>query len=186
MEIYMAITAQQLTHELKQAGITLNGVELHGLLTGFICGGIRDESWKPLLYQFTNDDHAYPVQLISKIAELYKALNASLADLSEFTFELDLGNLDDIYQSITSLSEWCNHFLLGLGLAQPNLQQEKQQDIAEALADLREICQLGYEEGDDEEGLAQALEEVIEYLRTIAMLFYSHFHQPAVQQKTIH
>ncbi|MFC0322311.1 UPF0149 family protein [Gallibacterium melopsittaci] len=182
----MVITAAQLTKELKQVDIALNGVELHGLLTGFICGGIRDESWKPLLYKFTNDDHAYPVQLISKIAELYKTLNQSLSDLSEFTFDLDLGNLDDTYQNIAALSEWCNHFLLGLGLAQPNLQQEQQQDIAEALADLREICQLGYEEDDDEESLAHALEEVIEYLRTIAMLFYSHFNQSTTTHKTIH
>ncbi|OBX11956.1 UPF0149 family protein [Gallibacterium genomosp. 3] len=182
----MTITAQQLNHELKQAGIALNGVELHGLLTGFICGGIRDESWKSLLYKFTNEDHAYPVQLISKIAELYKALNQSLSDLTEFTFDLDLGGVDDIYQNISSLSEWCNHFLLGLGLAQPNLQKEQQQDIVEALADLREICQLGYEEDDDEESLENALEEIIEYLRTIAMLFYSHFSQATVQHKTIH
>ncbi len=55
--------------------------------------------------------------------------------------------------------------MLGLGLAQPNLQQEKQADIVEAISDLRDICQLGYEDGDDEEGLEQAFEEIVEYLR---------------------
>lgn len=182
----MTLTAQQLTPALKQAGIALNGVELHGLLTGFICGGIHDDSWKPLLYQFTNDDHAYPVQLMQNISELYQDLYRSLGDLIGFTFELDLGGSDDTYQSIESLKEWSNHFLLGLGLAQPNLQKNQSQDITEALSDLREICQLGYDENDDEELLAEALEEIVEYLRTVAMLFYSHFHQNKKQSKTIH
>ncbi len=88
----VAITAQQLSNELKQAGIALNGVELHGLLSGFICGGIKDESWKTLLYKFTNDDHAYPIQLLTKITELYQTLHKNLADITEFEFDLDLGS----------------------------------------------------------------------------------------------
>lgn len=183
----VAITAQQLSNELKQAGIALNGVELHGLLSGFICGGIKDESWKTLLYKFTNDDHAYPIQLLTKITELYQTLHKNLADITEFEFDLDLGESGDVFQNINALSEWSNHFLLGLGLAQPNLQQEKQADIVEAISDLHDICQLGYEDGDDEEGLEQAFEEIVEYLRTIAMLFYSHFGQAqATMHRTVH
>ena len=38
---------------------------------------------------------------------------------------------------------------------------------------------------DDEEELAEALEEIIEYVRTIAMLFYTHFNDDAQEIKPI-
>ena len=38
---------------------------------------------------------------------------------------------------------------------------------------------------DDEEELAEALEEIIEYVRTIAMLFYIHFNDDAQEIKPI-
>ena len=41
------------------------------------------------------------------------------------------------------------------------------------------------EEDDDEEELAEALEEIIEYVRTIAMLFYTHFNDDAQEIKPI-
>ena len=61
-----------------------------------------------------------------------------------------------------SLSDWANQFLLGLGLVQTELDKEKG-EIGEAVDDLQDICQLGYDEEDDEEELAEALEEIIEY-----------------------
>ena len=42
-----------------------------------------------------------------------------------------------------------------------------------------------YMEDDDEEELAEALEEIIEYVRTIAMLFYTHFNDDAQEIKPI-
>ena len=42
-----------------------------------------------------------------------------------------------------------------------------------------------YFEDDDEEELAEALEEIIEYVRTIAMLFYTHFNDDAQEIKPI-
>ena len=58
-------------------------------------------------------------------------------------------------------------------------------EIGEAVDDLQDICQLGYDEEDDEEELAEALEEIIEYVRTIAMLFYNHFNDDAQEIKPI-
>ena len=64
-------------------------------------------------------------------------------------------------------------------------QIKKKGEIGEAVDDLQDICQLGYEEDDDEEELAEALEEIIEYVRTIAMLFYTHFNDDAQEIKPI-
>ncbi len=41
-------------------------------LSGLLCGGLKDQSWLPLLYQFSNDNHAYPTALVQPVTELYE------------------------------------------------------------------------------------------------------------------
>lgn len=183
----MSITTLQFNQELKQAGISLNGVELHGFLSGLICGGIQDTSWQPLMYQFTNDNNAYPVSLLTQLTHFYQQTIEQLADVSSFEFSPDLGQSEDPFTRADALGEWTNHFLLGIGLAQPKLEQEEG-DIAEAVVDLQQICQLGYDPDEDQEELNVALEEIVEYIRTIATLFYTHFStvQVKAEQAKVH
>ena len=180
------ISLNELNQQLKSAGIGINATELHGFLSGLICGGIKDQSWQPLLYQFTNDNHAYPTALLAQVSELYQRILGELSDVESFSFELGLTEDENVFARVDSLSEWANHFLLALGLAQPHLDKEKG-EIGEAVDDLQDICQLGYDEGDDEEELSEALEEIIEYVRTIAVLFYTHFNQvPTAEKPLLH
>ena len=58
--------------QLKNAGIALSPAELHGFLSGLVCGGIADQSWQPLLYQFTNDNHAYPTSLLQQVTDIHQ------------------------------------------------------------------------------------------------------------------
>jgi UPF0149 protein PM1723 len=179
------ISYQNLNQQLQQAGIPLSAAELHGFLSGLICGGIQDQSWQPLLYQFTNDNHAYPTTLLTQITDIYQQTRRDLADNESFDFELCLPETDNVFELADGLAEWSNHFLLGLGLSQPHLDKEKG-DIGEAVDDLHDICQLGYEEDDDPEELAQAVEEIVEYVRTIATLFFTHFTKQEDKQPTLH
>lgn len=174
-----------LNQQLKSAQIALSAAELHGFLTGLVCAGLKDESWQPLLFQFTNDNHAYPTALLTEITEIYQEIHRTLGDIDGFNFALFLPEDGDVYAKADALCEWANHFLLGLGLVQSQLDKEKG-EIGEALDDLHDICQLGYDEQDDKEELAEALEEVIEYVRTIAALFYAHFRPVEQINPTIH
>ncbi|STO55473.1 yecA family protein [Canicola haemoglobinophilus] len=175
------LTYSELNQQFKQANLASTVAELHGFITGLICGGIRDQSWLPIVYQFTNDDHAYPSAILKEVEKIYQEINRTLSDVDGFNFELWLPEEDDVFARVEAMSEWCNHFLLGLGLNQPNLGKETG-EIGEALDDLQNISQLGYEEDDDQEELSEALEEVIEYVRTIACLFFNHF-TPASETK---
>ena len=112
-----------------------------------------------------------------------KKIHRTLADIDGFNFELWLPEEDDVFRQADALSEWTHHFLLGLGLTRPDLDKEKG-EIGEAVNDLNDICQLGYDEEDDREELSEALEEIIEYVRTIAALFYTHF-RPLVKEKPV-
>lgn len=173
-----------LNQQLQSASIALSAAELHGFLTGLICAGLKDQSWQPLLFQFTNDNHAYPTQLLNEIDKIYGEIDRTLGDVDGFNFELCLPE-QDVFTRADALCEWANHFLLGLGLVQTKLEKEKG-EIGEALDDLQDICHLGYDEQDDQEELAEALEEIIEYIRTIAALFYTHFRPAEMAKPTVH
>ena len=175
----------QLNQQLKQANIALTRAELHGFLSGLICGGVTDQSWQPLLYQFTNDNHAYPSSLLQSVSALYQQIQQQLSDVETFAFELGVPEQQDPFSRADALAEWTNHFLLGLGLAQPTLDRERG-DIAEAISDLQDIAQLGYDEQDDQDELTGALEEIIEYVRTLAALLHTHFASQQTQNTVLH
>lgn len=178
------LSYSELEQQLKSAQIGISAAELHGFLTGLISGGLQDQSWQPLLYQFTNDNHAYPTALINEVTEIYQEIHRTLSDVDGFNFELWLPE-GDVFAQADALCEWANHFLLGLGLVQTQLDKQTG-EIGEALDDLQDICQLGYDEKDNQDELGAALEEIIEYVRTIAALFYSHFAQTENKKPTLH
>lgn len=169
------ISYTTLNTQLKQAGIPMTASELDGFLSGLLCGNVKDKDWQTLLFQFTNDDHTYPTSLLNDVTSLYKQIKQSLADIVEFNFQLLLPNEEEsVFIQADALSEWVNHFLLGLGIVLPSLDKEKG-DIGEALDDLQDIARLTYEPDENENELMEALEEVKEYVCTLVMLFYTHF-----------
>ena len=168
-----AITYSDLNQSLKTNQIPLTAAELQGFLAGLVCGGVQESNWQPLLFQFTNDNHAYPTVLLEKVSMLFTQCQKNLADMEGFNFQLLLPE-DNVFVEADGLSEWINHFLLGLGLMQPNLGKEKN-EIGEAIDDLQNIAQLGYDEEDNKDELQAALEELIEYVRAVAALFFAHF-----------
>ena len=89
-----------------------------------------------------------------------------------------------------ALAGWVNHFLLGLGMTQPKLDKVKD-ETGEAIDDLRNIAQLGYDEDEDQEELEMSLEEIIEYVRVAALLCHDTFTRqqptaPEVRKPTLH
>lgn len=165
---------QALNQALHQQQIGMTAAELHGLISGILCGGNQDDSWKPLVYDLTNEGMAYSMPLSQQTDELYQETKAVLLN-DEFDFQLLIP--DDgitLFEQVDDLAGWVNHFLLGLGLVVPKLESVKG-DVQEVITDLRGIGQLGYDEDEDLEELEQAFVEVIEYVRMAALLCYNEF-----------
>ncbi len=76
-----------------------------------------------------------------------------------FMFHLLLaeGETVRVFERADALACWVNHFLLGLGIMQPKLAQVKG-EVGEAIDDLSNVAQLGYDEDEDQETLKQSLE----------------------------
>ncbi len=163
---------------LQQAEIGINPAELHGFLTGLICGNVADEQWQSLLFKFTNDDQAYPATLMESSESLFQDTQNLLRNPLSFNFRLFLPNnettCEDVFAQADALSGWINHFLLGLGLMQKDLDKQTG-EVGEGLDDLQEIAKLSYDEDEDKQELADAVEEVIDYISATVLLFYVHF-----------
>lgn len=81
------------------------------------------------------------------------------------------------------LSSW-------LGVTQPKLDKVTG-EAGEAIDDLRNIAQLGYDEDEDREELEMSLEEIIEYVRVASLLCHDNFTRsqptaPEVRKPTLH
>jgi len=180
-----------LTSALSQQGVGMTPAEMHGLLSGILCGGNQDASWKTLVQDLTNEGMAFSQSLASPL----QALRDSTANTLEeegYLFQLMLPDDDDIsvFDRADALAGWVNHFLLGLGVTQPKLEKVTG-ETGEAIDDLRTIAQLGYDEDEDQEELEQSLEEVIEYVRVAALLCHDTFTRPQptapeVKKPTLH
>lgn len=177
---------------LQQHQVALTAAEMHGLISGILCGGNHDDSWKTLVSELTNDGLSFPQALAQPLLEIYQITRNTLDD-EGFMFQLFLP--DDTQDNVTvferadGLAGWVNHFLLGLGVVQPRL-DKTQGELKEAIGDLRNIAQLGYDEDEDQDQLAQSLEEVVEYVRVAAILCHNEFTHPVVtapeQKPTLH
>ena len=175
---------------LNQQGVGLTPAEMHGLISGMLCGGNSDSSWQPLIHDLTNEGLAFGHELAEALRKMHSAISDSLED-DGFLFQLYLPEGDDVsvFDRADALAGWVNHYLLGLGVTQPKLDKVTG-EAGEAIDDLRNIAQLGYDEEDQEE-LEMSLEEIIEYVRVAALLCHDNFTRsqptaPEVRKPTLH
>lgn len=164
---------------VKSLAIDYTPAEFHGFLSGLIAGGIQDDSWQTLTYQFTNDGHAFSQSVLQPLIAFYRQLGESFEQANTL-FSLWQTDNEDGFALADNIAEWTSHFLLGLGLAQPTLSQETD-EVGEAIDDLDEIAKLGYDDSDNNDELLEAGEEVVEYLRVIALFLHSHFAVPQLE-----
>ncbi|EHM49349.1 hypothetical protein C7387_2655 [Yokenella regensburgei] len=176
---------------LNQQGVGLTPAEMHGLLSGILCGGNNDSSWQPLVHDLTNEGLAFSHDLSESLRKMHAATSDALED-DGFLFQLYLPDGDDatVFDRADALAGWVNHFLLGLGVTQPRLDKIKG-ETGEAIDDLRNIAQLGYDEEEDQEELEMSLEEIVEYVRVAALLCHDTFARPQptapeVRKPTLH
>ncbi|PHM26022.1 YecA family protein [Xenorhabdus ehlersii] len=165
---------------LHQQSVALTAAEMHGLISGLLCsgnhGGNHESSWQTLVHDLANDGLAFSQVLALPLRELYET-TFELLDDSSFSFHLLLPDEEaGVFECAEALAGWVNHFLLGLGVANPKLTENP--EIQEVITDLRNIGMLGYDEDEDQEELSQALEEVLEYVRVAVQLCYIVFATP--------
>lgn len=94
----------EMNQYLNQQGTGLTPAEMHGLISGMICGGNDDSSWLPLLHDLTNEGMAFGHELAQALRKMHSATSDALQD-DGFLFQLYLPDGDDVSVSI-GLMHW--------------------------------------------------------------------------------
>ncbi len=70
----------EMNQYLNQQGTGLTPAEMHGLISGMICGGNDDSSWLPLLHDLTNEGMAFGHELAQALRKMHSATSDALQD----------------------------------------------------------------------------------------------------------
>ena len=150
----------------------------HGFLCGYLCinNNVEEDMFRKFLLADTADDVTYD-QCCAQIAELAVDINAQI---SSSDFELRLLLPDDdrpLIERSIALTQWCQGFLSGLGVAGMVDTGSISAESRELIDDFYKICRLNADEikgsGEEEES---ALIELIEYVRMGAIMIHDEFH----------
>ncbi len=136
--------------------------EIHGAITGLVCGGVPLEQaqWMEPLIQLINDGEALSPELQHLVIELYQELVTALVD-PEMSFSPLLGEDDDpLTDRLEAFINWVQSFLTGLAMVQPALDKASA-DVQELIQDLTDITlvELEVEDNDENEAGFAALVE---------------------------
>lgn len=165
---------------LKEQGLAVTPSELHGLLSGMICGGmaVDDESWVGPVSDYANEgtpltDGAKAVvrtvfdAVSAELGELAKALfTSTAAELADYEFNVSLllpAEDAELMLRAEALSEWTTNFISGLGLMGMD-KAKLSPEVTEAVSVLEEISQLGIDEDEDMAEQAQLFDNVVAYV----------------------
>ncbi|MGF1763125.1 YecA family protein [Aliivibrio kagoshimensis] len=174
---------------LNSSGLAVSSAELHGLLVGMLSGGLNidDQSWKPALFDYTNDGLGWPDSALQVASSMF---TFSVEELTENDLVVTLLLPDDSVPLIElgdAVSDWVTHFLSGLGLAGLSM-NDCSTEVKESLTDLEEIARLGIDEDDDLDEQAALLVQVIEHVKACVLTIHTELgaRSKPKASKTIH
>lgn len=163
---------------LEQSNLICEADEIHGVITGQLCGGqpMDGRSWMPLLQDLVNEGSPFHGESFELVEKVYHLSCQQLID-PDYSFQPELEAEDaPLDERVNSLARWVQGFLAGFGSVKQDL-TEGGDDIEECLKDMTAIAQL--ELDDDEMNAAEeteeALSELHEYVRVSAMMIFSQF-----------
>ena len=80
-------TYPSLALALSQQAVALTPAEMHGLISGMLCGGSKDNGWQTLVHDLTNEGVAFPQALSLPLQQLHEATQEALEN-EGFMFQL--------------------------------------------------------------------------------------------------
>jgi len=158
--------------------------DLHGSLTGFLCGGGKATSgnWLQRLEIEPEDGSKSGGPMLDG---LFQQCQEQLDD-PELGFEPLLPDENEpLSQRADALVDWCRGFLGGMGLAGVNLERGLSDDGAEILRDFGTIAASRFEVDDAEED-ESALSEVLEFIRVAVLLLRTELDSTPAPRGTVH
>jgi uncharacterized protein YgfB (UPF0149 family) len=171
-----------LTETLSHTDLKLHAAQVHGLISGVLCGNFNAESaWQELVMgeKLTDETQEDLQRLYLDTATL----------LSEFLFEFKMVLPDDdtsLAIRAEALTVWCQGFLTGLKVAGIPVVGREPSELTEAIDDLIEIAKMNYEQVEESEEDEESFAELAEYLRMAVIHIYTESHADALPNISAH
>ena len=163
----------RLEKALESIGFDLRASEIHGVISGLICAGPGQVhiDWMTALFEDWPDGDLLAQEARQMIGQLYYAARDQIThDELSFTPFLPEDSVS-ISQRAKSLSEWCEGFLYGLGMAGIS-EQQFTGDTREALQDIAHFTRLDYAELESGEATEMAYLELQEFIKVVTLLMW--------------
>ncbi len=158
----------EMTAALSQTELKLHASQVHGLITGVLCGTLNTEvEWEELVMGEKLTEDTRPI-----LQDLYAKTGSQLAD---FLFEFQMLLPDDEEElpvRAESLGVWCQGFLTGLKTSGVAITGREDGELTEAINDLIEIAKMNYDEVEASEEDETAYVELVEYVRVAVIYIY--------------
>lgn len=165
-----SLSHTDLDHALTQMHLGVTASELHGSLTGYLCGhGSADAAHVLDALELESDDAHVQDTDHDVLARLHDQCKSALDDPQLGFQPLLPADAKTLDERADGLVEWCRGFLGGFGLAGPSARGKLSDEGLEILSDFGTIAASHLTTGDAEED-EQALFEVLEFVRVGALL----------------
>jgi uncharacterized protein YgfB (UPF0149 family) len=171
---------QELNQALSKTILKLHPSQVHGLISGILCGNPKSNAaWEELVTGGKDPAKTHEV--------LQDLFDASKKQLDEFLFEFQLvlpPDSDGLQDRAEALTLWCQGFLTGLKLADIQIVEREPSEMTEAINDLIEIAKMNYEDVVASEEDEAAYIELVEYVRMAAILIYQDMREEEAAKKS--
>ena len=150
----------------------------HGLLCGFYCvkQDISLDDWLNEVLVSIDLNNLLEKESHQILAEIFNNTSEQLADPTLNFWPVIADDMCPLREQANTLVEWCQGFLVGLGLSSVETSDE---EVLEMIKDISEISQLDDELLDSEEN-TQDFYEIVEFVR-MGVLFIQETLQPSKQ-----
>ena len=150
----------------------------HGLLCGFYCvkQDIQLDDWLNEILVSIDLNNLLEKESHHVLAEIFNNTSEQLADPTLNFWPVIADDASQLREQANTLIEWCQGFLVGLGLSSVETSDE---EVLEMIKDISEISQLDAELLDSEEN-TQDFYEIVEFVR-MGVLFIQETLQPSKQ-----
>ena len=148
----------------------------HGLLCGFYCvkQDILLDDWLNEVIVTIDLNNLLEKASHQVLAEIFNNTSEQLADPTLNFWPVIADDMCTLREQANTLVEWCQGFLVGLGLSSVETTDE---EVLEMIKDISEIAQLDADLLDSEEN-TKDLYEIVEFVR-IGVLFIQETLQPS-------
>jgi len=150
----------------------------HGLLCGFYCvkQDISLDDWLNEVLISIDLKNILEKESHQVLAETFNNTSDQLSDPTLNFWPVIADDVSSLREQANTLIEWCQGFLVGLGLSSVESSDE---EVLEMIKDISEISQLEVDLRDNEED-AQDFYEIVEFVR-MGVLFIQETLQPSKQ-----